>query len=109
MRKIFIGVFCFFLSGVSYSQTGIGIFAGPQMTFFQPDNTTNYNQEYYKFHNPQLDYNLGVFGWLKLKNDWLLSISIGSNSKTYMLDNYYLPLPGVSWDEQYSQTISGTV
>jgi len=108
MDKINFVILFILLSFFSNAQSGVGIFAGPQMTFFQPENTSNYNQEYYKFRNPQLDYNIGIFGTLNLKNNWLLDINIGTNSKTYLLDNYYTPLPGTSSDEKYNQSISGT-
>ena len=107
-RVTFFALFLF-PAFFSNAQTDIGIFAGPQMTFFQPDKTTNYNQKYYKFNNPQSDYNLGVFGWFHLKKGWLLDLNIGANSKTYVMDNYNLSLPGVSWDDQFNQSITSWV
>ncbi len=109
MRKNFIVILMLFLASLAYAQTGIGVFAGPQMTFFQPDNTTNYRREYNKFSNPQQDYNMGVFGWLKLKNDWLLNFNIGFNTKTYLLDNKYPLYPGYTGEEGYGQGLSGDI
>ena len=98
---LFICIFQF-----CFAQTGIGIFAGPQLTFFQPKNTVGYDSHYYEFVNPQVDIHGGIFGTIALKNSWYLGLDIGSNSKTYAFENYRIPFQGVSFDEIYSERIT---
>jgi len=91
---------------VCKAQQGAGIFAGPQITFFNPDNTVNFNKNYFRYNNTQPDIRAGIFGIINLRNDWYLNCDFSTGTKTFMFENYTIHFRDGSIDEGFAQTYS---
>ena len=88
------------------AQQGAGVFASPQMTFFNSYKTVNLDKNYFLFDNPQADVRAGIFGCAGLKNDWFLNFVVSAGSKTFKLENFTKDIFYPSIEAGIAQTIS---